>query len=313
MKKITLLVLVAFGLFSCKDEPDDSPAPYPTDDLVLDERKNALLIFPYGPGTTASVGFELYRKLMEDKHSDRLNHISLVAAMGHPLYAPAADSLSANYGYPNLGTFILNGTEEELTNLDDQIALTQLEKAGIYLKHKVSEFDTAWVVDVKVRFNVDTVSTNFLVETYMVADVPAYNYIVEELDLRMGELKDFIGISPARSFWVRPFDNLDTTKVIIKQNEDYVHNNVLMRNFNSTNTFGTRLSELNPLGPEFFRGDVYGTRFTPIRHYFTKPKLDILALPYDFEPRFVTVIWYRDIFEDNYIYVNSYSDQENDD
>lgn len=314
MKKFTLLLLVVATAFACKKDDDGGSAepPYPTDGLTLEERKNSLLITPYGPGTSSSASLEIFRQAMEYEFEDKLSHISLVAAMGHPLYSPISDSLYNYFGSPGIGTFILNGLDYDISGLQDAIELAELEKPAILLAHKVTEYDSAWVVDVKLEFKVDTVSTNFYIETYMVADVPALNYKDEMLDLRMPALENVIGMTEDQSFWATNVISLDST-IITTQGETYIHNNIAMSYFSQKDAFGTDLSTINPLGVEFFKNDVYGTRVTPIRHYFTKPKVTAQELPFEFEPRFVTVIWYRDFINGSVNYINSYSDQENDD
>ncbi|MGB0176858.1 MAG: hypothetical protein ACPF9D_06815, partial [Owenweeksia sp.] len=271
MKKFTLLFLVVTAALSCKKDDGGGPSepPYPTDDLVLEEKTNSLMLMPYAPGDKSKLPNQVFCELLEYEYEGTFSHLNIVTGMGHPFNFPVADSIATHFGYPKQGIFTLNGQVLDPEEVPDVIELTELEKPTVAVAHKVMDTDTAWVVDAKVKFLRDTSSVNFTIETYMILDVPAEKY--DKYDLRYPKTEGVTDLNDDFSFWIKNIVSFDSTETVIAANDPYIHHNILYKNFNSRNSFGTKLSEINPLGGEFFKNDVYGTRFTPIRHYFKKP------------------------------------------
>lgn len=311
MKKLLLAFAVIFTFTAC-DEDDGTnggtQTGYPTDGLTLERSKNSMLIMNYDLTSQATISFEIIRKLNEDLFGDNLNHVSFVNDPMMPLYNPVADTLMNYFGIdlamaPN---FLVETEEVMLTEVADAVEESINEAPFISVAHKVTDTDTAWVVDNKVKIFEDTSTFAIFVDTYMMANVDAKIY--GAVDLRMPELKDFTKNSDSSSTWVRQIPNADTSAYITEVGEQYVHPYIFISNYSEA-AFGEQLSDINPFGFQFQANDVLGTRYTPIRHYFLKEDFEFMENA-GVRPQFLTVVWFLDPFTGNYNYINSYMSNE---
>lgn len=310
MKKLLLIGLISTTFFAC-DKDDEVPATivYTTDGLPLPMEKKALLLMGYSSGSAATINYEIFRQLSEAEYGAKLNHLSLGIVEGNIFYSPEADTIRTNFLSLTPPSFVVDFEEVSGAEVFDAIESSISTAPLLSVAHKVSENDTAWIVDNKVKFFQDTSSAGIYIETYMLGRIRAKTY-EGDVNLNVAEVADLTSRKDSASFWATDVMSLDSTKNVISSGDEYYHQWVLMRGFNPKSAWGKQLGSYWPFGGEFFRGDVIGTRDTPIRHHFLKePKLDgdDVEIPYDFEPQFITVVWALNPFTSAYEYVNSYA------
>ncbi|HAD98355.1 MAG TPA: hypothetical protein DCG19_13175, partial [Cryomorphaceae bacterium] len=244
MKKVfPFILLITVMALSCKKDDGNgggNGAPYPTDNLTLEAKTNSFMLVPYAPGSQSSITSQILAKEFENKYGDLFTHLNMVAGVGHPFYSFTADSILKHFGNPP--SFLLNGqvyTDFEV--MQEAIELAELKKPVISVVHKVTENDTSWIVDAKIEFYKDTSSNRFTIETYMVLEVPGI--VNGEIDLRFPIVTDVINQDDKRSFWTRDIPSLDSSEIVARVNDTYIHNNVVYKNFNKKNPFGTNLAD----------------------------------------------------------------------
>ncbi len=304
MRRLIILAFAFLLALSCKKktEPGGSTgSSYPTDNLDLPSEVKSLLITNYGPGDQGSVGYEVARLRNESSFDDNLNHLSLVIAQGHPFYSIDADSINKNFLSLGVPSFVVDFMGTNPTDLEVAVEAETNKKAILSVAHKVTTTDTAWVVDNKVKFYQDTVSSGIFIQTYMLGKVRAKTY--KTLNLNAATVPNLTKIVDFESFWDSEVPNLDSSANAISKNDEYYHQWILLDGFQE-NTWGVQLGSYWPFGPHFFKNDVIGTSDTPIRHYFLFPEDG--DYPFEFTPQFISVVWILNPFSGNWEYVNSY-------
>lgn len=311
MKRILFVFAVICSITACKEDNGTDPGEntgYPTDGLTLEKSKKSMLIMNYDMTSQATISFEIIRKLNEEMFGDNLNHVSFVSNPGMPLHSPVADTLMNFFGVDisMAPSFVLETKEVMLNEVSEAVEMSINEKPFMAVAHKVSENDTAWVIDNKVKIFKDTATFAIFIDTYMLVNIDAKKY--DTLDLRMPELKDFTKNTDNTSMWAIQIPNADTSAYVTQVGEQYVHPYIFVDNY-SENPFGEKLSDINPFGFQYQENDVLGTRYTPIRHYFLKEDYKMLDKK-GIRPQFLSVVWFLDPFTGNYNYINSYMSSE---
>lgn len=306
MRKLSIFSFALLLVFGCKDNNGDGGntggGTYPTDNLDLSEQVRSLLITNYGPSDQGSLGFEVIRLRNESTFRDDLNHMSLVSAQGHPLYSITADSIRTNFLSLLAPSFVVDYQNVSPANLEEAVDAELNKKPILAVAHKVSENDTAWIVDNKVKFFKDTASSGIFIQTYLLAKIKAQDY--GTVNLNAAIVNNLTKKVDDATIWDLTVPNLDTSANAITTGDDYYHQWVMVQGFNPVNTWGVQLATYWPFGADFYKKDVIGTRDTPIRHFFLKPKKG--TIPYDIEPQFLTVVWILNPFTGNWEYLNSY-------
>jgi len=312
MKKYLAILTLVPLLWACEEDGNggnNGPSGYPTDNLDPEEEKPALLFFNYDPSSGASAGLEITRLILEDNFQNELNHLSFVLDPNSPLYSDKSDSLAQLLGPSFAPSFFLNGTSvmpglNLIVDIEDAV----MRRPVASVEHAVTRTDTAWLVDAKVKFWRDTLGAGFRIATYFLANVDAANYSTLGLDLRMGEVQNFIAQGDSLSTWITDVPNLDSTRNVTSNGEVYVHPFVLVDNFWPLSFLGRELGSFTPFGFQFNENDIIGTRSTPIRSYFLYPEEmeDPDEMAYAFEPAFLTVIWFQNPATGNVSYINSF-------
>ena len=304
MRKLIIFgfaLALAVGCEKNKGGEEPSTPDFPTNDLELKNQVNSLLLTNYGPNDQGSVGYEVARMRNESSFGGRLNHLSLVVNPTSPLYNIMADTIRTNF--LNLGTpaFVVDFQPVNPADLETAVEAEMNKKAILSVAHKVSSNDTAWIVDNKVKFFKDTISSGIFIQTYMIAKIKAQKY--NTIDLNAGQITNLTRRTDDVSYWDASIPNLDSSSNAVSKGDVYFHRWVLVDGF-GLNTWGTQLATYWPFGPNFFKNDVIGTEDTPIRHHFLKPEKG--TIPYEFSPQFITVVWILNPFSGNWEYVNSY-------
>ncbi|GEM_PF-1137476 len=316
MKRLLALAFSALFLVSCGDDKNgnDGNTGFPTDGLPLPEEKKGLLLINYVPPSGASIATEIPRLILADEYKGDLNTVNLVMP-GNPIGSPAAQQLADNDGLTSITDMSLNNEDFSITPdfmsvVEEKLATRRVIAS---VAHKVTKNDTAWLIDSKVKFWVDTMAADrFKIETYFLANVPAYNYSSLGLDLRGPEVTDLIQKGDSLTTWLAPLPNLDSTSQVVKAGEEFVHQNIMLAAANPDSSFGIRISEYTPFGFQYFENDVVGTESTPIRNYFLRPNRDDDPdndIEFIYTPSFLTVIWSVDPLTGSAEYLNSFVSQ----
>lgn len=315
MKKILLLsTIIALSFSSCKDD-DETPISkgYVTDGLPLAEEKNALLMTGtslQNPGTGV---YETIRLIGTDDFKGRVNTFNLLNSNATKLYDPYADSIMMNFQSPMSPYFVVNDEEVplDLTSLINALKAGTRGKPVLAVSHKVTQNDSAWVVNHKVKFFKDSIYDQFFIDTYMLAKLKAQVYNPDELmeiSLRIPNSKDLIvnPEEPMESQWANDIPNLDSSGFVAKKGDAFYHQNLLIDKFDSTSTWGPQLGSYWPFGGEFYAGDVIGTKDTPIIQYFLKSK-NMTDFFDTYDIKFMSIVWVRNPLTGTMEHVNSYT------
>lgn len=316
MKKILLFSTLIAAVIACK--PSDDPIiekTYPTDGLPLEEQKNVLVLTGIDSENSVSALFEYFRLQNEDEYKGDLNTMSFLTTPYGNLFSSYADSIMMNFQSPFAPYFVVNGQEVFFSELDTEIKRASRQKPLLAVAHAVSSNDTAWIVDNKVKFFNDTTSDDINIDTYMLIKLKAREYKVNSsvtIDLKMMEQKDLIKNPalplPRESQWDLNVVSKDSSKTLVSKGSSYYYDNILLEKFDSVNVWGTSIGSYWPFNGEFYKGDIIGTKDTPIRHYFKKPaEMTTEEQPFEYDIKFLTIVWVRNPSTGSYEYVNSYS------
>lgn len=316
MKKILLLsTIIALSFSSCKDD-DETPISkgYVTDGLPLPQQKNALLMMGTSLSNPANGVFESTRLIAEDEYKGRVNTMNMLNDNATKFYEPYADSIMMNFQSPSSPYFVVDGEEipdENLEYLLDAYRVATKRKPVLAVAHKVTQNDTAWVVNHKVQFFQDSIYDEFYIDTYMLATLKAELYNIGELteiDLRVQSMKDLIANPPVpfESQWDIDIPNLDSSKVLAKEGSPFYHQNLFIAKYDSTSTWGPKLGSYWPFGGEFYAGDVIGTKDTPIIQYIPKDR-NMSDFFESYNIKFMSVVWVRNQFTGTMEHANSYT------
>ena len=314
MKKILLFSALVVAFASCKeDEPKIVPS-YPTDGLTLEQKSNALLLMGSSNQNPASAAFEAIRLMTDYDYKGRMNTLHMLTTQNGGLYPAYADSIMMNFQSP-LPPYFVVGTQNIFppTDLEGEIKRATREQPLLAVSHKVTQNDTSWVVDHKVQFFMDTIYDQIFIDTYMLAKLKAQVYnanTADEVDLRMAATPDLIKNPPLplpnESQWDIDVRSTDSTKILAAKNTPFYYQNLFFDKYDSTSTWGPQLGSYWPFGGEFYNGDIIGTKDTPIRHYFMKPKPGEDMQLSGYEIKFMSIVWVRDPITGSMKHANSY-------
>lgn len=311
MKKYLLAAMAGLALISCEEEDDKptGPSPYPTDNLTLKAEVTPLAIQVYQRGNPAQAVYEITR-LMVKPEVEEFHTISTSLASDDPFNVDISQNLIFNYDAGLTGPDVIVGNTvlatpvELLDAIDESYDEANDKDPIVSMGHEVTNSDTAWTVDVKLKFQEDTSGANMYIQTYMLADVPAIKYEALDLDLRFTDIPDFIEEGDSMSYWVNNVLGADSSTIVAEANSTFMHPDIILSADRMDTPWGTQVSEYWTFGPGFTKGDVLGTRYTPIRHNFNKE--DIYDdFEFMFAPKFLTVIWIQNPQSASFEYYNS--------
>lgn len=313
MKKLFLLPILMLLFAACGDEGEGdglTTPSYPTDNLALPEQKNALLIASYLP---ANGGIAAVPNLvLENQYREQFAMMSVIQDPAlFPIYTTAADSLSLNQPLQTAPAFYLNDADANLATLPEEVETALTRKVLMSVNHRVSQNDTAWIIDAKVKIWEDTLGPNFFIETYFLANFKAVNYSDLGINLQMQASQGFIRSQDSLSLWDRDILSLDSSRTVVRNGDPVFHPSILLAHATEASAWGAPLGSYTPFGNNFQANDVIGTRSTPIRHYFLKPDQFPTNEPManleeiEFQPVFITIIWALNEDFGKYEYINS--------
>jgi hypothetical protein len=221
-------------------------------------------------------------------------------AMGWEIAFPAG-------GYP---TIHVNGTAlENYSTANSEVIAVLNEEAEIGAAHKVTDLDSAYAIDVKIEVFKDIAGREFFVQSFLLIDgVLAKNYGTDG-DLRQTSSVPIVSTGTDVSVWAQDAAFVDGVPSA-KAGDNFYHLHNIWSTAYSTDTIytnqGLPLSAVNPFGNEYIQGDVFGTQYSPIRFYITKPNLPATWSSTGFSA--LTMIWelYYEDATAKYRYVNAY-------
>jgi len=305
MKKFSAFTLLLLALAACDNDDDDNDdGPTGNNSITVAEESRVLLFTGLDNTNEASVTFQDVMLKSRDAYPGLVNNISLVDSSLSDLGQAIADSVILAFGFGQPPYFRLNNLESDAAGvLTDPFTLTA-RKPIVSLNQNITTNDSAWMVDIKVKFFKDTAKAKFRIQTYLVGNVtaeanPGLGYDVTQ------DGSTLVVTNGDKTVWNYDVKNVDSTLTLVTKGSDYVHQHILLDYFNVT-PMGKPLDSYWPFGEDYIANDVIGTKDTPILHYFLKPDQPFTTYPqYDFVPEFVTVLWLQDPMTGSWLYINS--------
>lgn len=315
MKKILLFGALISVIASCgKDDPktvvDSGPA-------TPEQTYNALLLMGSTTQNPTSAEFEAARLQALDVYGDRINTLHMISTPAGPIYEADGDTIMLNFQSPGSPYFVLGNQSLLPSELISNMKTALREKPLVGLSSKVTQNDTAWIIDNKVKFFMDTITSEIYIDTYMLGKSAARKYTSDvpgtPFDIRMTAGQKLIKNPPLplplESQWDKNVLSEDLSKILVNKGETFIYENQFLAKFDSTGTWGYFLGDYWPFGGEFYKGDIIGTNDTPIRHYFRKFRSENTASPDYYtntEFTFMSIVWVRDPLTGSFVYANSF-------
>lgn len=315
MKKILLFSALLAILGSCGE---DDPKPVVDSGPATPEEKYNVLLFQGSDiQNSASALLEEARIQALDVYGNRLNTLHIVSTPIGPLYEADGDTIMMNFQSPPFPFLVVGNEDVFPTDLINKVKVALRQKPLLAVTNKVSQNDTAWIIDHKVKFFMDTITTDIYIDTYMLGSSKARKYATDiagvSMDIRMAATEKLISnpqnIKPAESQWDKNILNEDLSTILVNKGETFYYENQFLAKFDSTGTFGYALGDYWPFGGEFYDGDIIGTNDTPIRHYIRKFTSANAASPdyvMNTKLRFMSVVWVRDNATGSFVVANSF-------
>jgi thiol-disulfide isomerase/thioredoxin len=302
MKKIGLLLMAGVLAFaSCKTEEPEAEKTFPTDGLTVEEKQRVLVIEQTGAWCQyCPNGAEILTEMIGE-HGDDI--LGLAVHNGDKLTLPVGGLLDNNYpasGVPNF--FVMNEDAGQDPGSKIPNYITDVPVFGA--AHNVVVTDTAYNVYVKVQVFKDAFGEDFLVNSYLVLDgVLAKDYgsgINLQQTSSVASVQTGSGSTPTK--WTKDAALVNGVP-LIKAGDNYYHTEVLYTPAKTINPWGKPLADANPFGTDFLKGDILGTRHTPILLSIPRTSL----APFETSLSVVTIVWrLRTDGSGAYDYVNGY-------
>lgn len=304
--------VVALGMIAC-ETPDDKDEPggnYPSNNLTVQETQQIGMTEITAVDCGNCLATQLAMEIAKARYPGRIIPMSLHA--GDTLYTPFQNDLYLTLGDDMSNTFklFINGFQvpQGVDPLEQiQIMIESETPPSMGVAHATRENDTAWLIYPKVKLYVDN-QLDYYVQSYVMLDnaiAKQYGAIDLTQASSLAELQAGGGGAP--SVWTQNVGEVDSVTYLYSQGDPYMHHDVaLYAGVNDTNVYGLPLSTINPLGQNFFVGDIFGNEFTPIEIAVPKPDFDLID-HVDGEIKVATVVWQRiPGTPDVYVFVNGY-------
>jgi hypothetical protein len=186
-------------------------------------------------------------------------------------------------GVPNF--YVNNADAGQSISGPVSAALSGTPVVGVaHVHHENATGDTV-IVDVKVQFFEDSKNTSYFVQSYLLATgIEAREYTVNGMPVNLNQVSSVpivttgSGVTP--STWA-----VDT--VGKKSGDIYTHDHVPVVSGVTGFEWGVTLDTVNPLGRSYFKGDIFGSKYTPIQIKLPKVLPSVPGVEYEV----VTIIW----------------------
>ena len=300
---------MALSLTFCKREKDSTPPPgYPTSGLVVKNQLNLAVVNSFSATGPAAPLLAANREAYALDYPAKFIYFALPT--GSEAVANASASLLADSVWETASgpDFYLN-TEFLSDDLLPGLKFLDETLPIIGASHAVRERDTAYQVDVKVEFFEDFQGRTVYICTFAALDFLAKDY-GGGVNLKLQNVPNFINSSGDVSLWdtdvplalVRP-ETEDTTTLLFKKGEPFMHKHIVASHDPRYGVPGIVLDTINRFGNEFFKWDVFGSQFTPLRFFVPKNTLTDIAE----KIHFVTLVFTDASGDDEgYILLNSH-------
>lgn len=301
--------VIALGVISCEtpDPTDDPTSNYPSDDLEVVGTQNLGLTEITAVSCPDCIVRQEVMEVLKARYPGRIIPLSLHA---DTLYTETAGSVYFTLGDDQSNPFKLFINGNQVTSDPFEIVDAVIESDAppvIGVAHATREIDTAWVVYPKVEMYVDN-QRDFFIQSYILVDnVVAKQYGGIDLTQLSSDPRVQQGGGGNPTVWNAPGGMVDSVTNLYGQGDPYMHHDVLLYGgVNDTSAYGLPLSEVNPLGQNYFAGDIFGNQYTPLEVYIPKPDFNLIGAIQG-EIKVVTIVWER--FEATppvFTYVNGY-------
>ncbi len=301
MKKTLYGLLAMLVLFSCGKDDDPIAPGYPTDGLSLRQEQNFILHLKADLNSASAASLAALQRIFEEGFKPNVITTSSLSA-GDPIHTSFSDTLANQLNAQSLGLFI-NG-ENAFTWDEERFEAALEQEPLLSVAHVGGQNDTAWYVDVKMKLFRDTNSNFLYVNAYLLSDFTAEKDA--DMDLTLPPFNGVVQTVNEQTVYDMEHYSLDSN-LLISKGEVYVHRDVVMYGNPHIHSRGYNIAEeFNPFGIEFYKGDVLGTEFTPIRIYIKKPDNLDPAIEAKIKPKFLTVVWSRDLENGGWKFMNAY-------
>jgi hypothetical protein len=310
-KSLLFAALAAVVLAGCNRKEDsgtDQPGGFPTDNLVVDSTQAVLLSETTGAWCQYCPNGA---KALKEAEAAFGNDIIAVALHNNDDLSNATSAdWEVNYPTTGVPNFYVGNVDagQDITN---QILMQRDQRPVMGVAHSVVESPTAYTVYAKVKVFENSSTSNYLIQSYLLLDAVQAKGYPGGIDLTQVSSVPIVnqGNLNTGSYWTQNIDtyigngvSIDTVR-LVNANDRYFHEHVLYDRSNTAFSWGASLDSINPFGMEYYRGDVLGSKYTPIQLEIPKKSL----APYETGVHILTVIWkVRQDGNLGYDYVNGF-------
>lgn len=300
---------IALAAISCEtpDPTDDPSSSYPSNDLVVDGTQNLGLTEITAVTCPDCPVRQEVMEILKARYPGRIIPMSLHA---DTLFTQTAADVYLTLGDDQSNPFklFINGTQVASDPFELVDAVIQADAPPVVgVAHATREIDTAWVIYPKVEMYADNQRDLFIQSYILMDNVVAKQYGDIDLTQLSNDPRLQQGGGGAPTTWTTAAGEVDSVTNLYAQGDAYMHHDVLLYGgVNDTTAYGIPLSLVNPLGQNYFAGDIFGNEYTPMEIYVPKPDFNIIG-HVGGEIKVVTIVWER--FEATppvFTYVNGY-------
>ena len=294
MKKIFNLLLLSMAFTACEPDPTDPiPAEYVTDKLTVSEDQKAFLLettgtwCQYCPNGAASM-LEMQSTYNTDGDSN-IRVIGFASHTGDPLVTPVQTLLNNTFTTTGVPNFYVNNEDVgQSISGPTGAALAGTPSVGVSHISSQNETGDSTIVDIKVQFFEDKKNIAYYVQSYLLATgIVAKTYDLGGLPVDLNQVSSVAIVTTGSG-------NTPTTWAVDtwgkKAGEPYTHDHIPFASGITSFEWGVKLDTINPLGQSYFEGDIFGSKYTPIKLVIPHEVLGV-PVPSGVEYEVVTIIW----------------------
>lgn len=271
MKHLAFASLAVLALASCQpQDPDPLPEVYITDSLTVSPKQKVLVIETTGTWCQYCPNGAQSMLMAINTFNDSVNHEALIIPFashtGDPFESSVQTALNTAFpttGVPNFYVQNVDAGQDIMGPIAG--AIDDEPKVGVnHVWVMNSTNDTIYVYP-KVQFFDDSKDAQYYVQSYvLVTNIDAKEYNAGGPVINLNQVSSVpivtTGSGAIPSKWTGQVDPI-TKKVA---GDIYQHDHIPMTSGLTPNAYGVELDSINPLGNDFFEGDIFGSKFTPI-------------------------------------------------
>jgi hypothetical protein len=270
-KYFAIASLAVLTLASCQDEViDPLPEVYITDSLTVSPKQKVLVIETTGTWCQFCPNGAQSMLIAINTFNDSVNRESLIIPFashsGDPLESSVQTALNTAFpttGVPNFYVQNVDAGQSILGPIAGALAATP--KVGVNHAWTMNATNDTIYVYPKVQFFENSQDAKYYVQSYVLVaalDAKEYSGAGATVDLNQISSVPIVttgsGATPTK--WTGQADPLTKKNA----GDIYQHEHTPMTSGLTPNAFGVELDSINPLGDDFFEGDIFGSKFTPI-------------------------------------------------